>query len=576
MSVSCFIIYRGDFLQKDLSFGSKESATVVHLVKNKNKYFIRLGDGTRSLDYWDSNSPSIKSVPSTKHKNQQFRLDISTSPHIKIDIVIPSSSSSDLFHLYSSDNQLSIKKKTHQKYPFKLLFVSQLLKMYESDSDDESKFNDKESGDDESRSDNDDEDDDKSRSDDDDDKSKSEDDDDESRSDDDDDKSKSEDDDDESRSKSDDDDGDKSKSDDDEDSELMIVIAQYMEKQIRSKTLLQNILDIYTYDFLGNARGFVEKVFNNSKKMNAIQESMRLIVPHDIDTNDVKKHLIFRHPIHISGPRYESIDQTKMKKAILVNKHVNRTINYNMNYDWSLRYGILGFTPLKKTKHQKHKGAWILHTWGVNLESRQTTDAQYVFTDGTFNMKNYITILKIMFRIIEKGSQQVHRMTGKRVTLRIVGLGLGAWLKAAPSSKHPGIKQKYLGILSDIAERNASWLTIKFPNFPRGNTLEWISSESKSHWETVENNHDPFGDGKKLKNEVLMLVNAWDDRSFIGNGGSRDNTLDGWMVAGGSKNFSLGIHGKPLGRYFVNSSFLHNIFFQPSLIKDLSSRWVYC
>ena len=43
------------------------------------------------------------------------------------------------------------------------------------------------------------------------------------------------------------------------------------------------------------------------------------------------------------------------------------------------------------------------------------------------------------------------------------------------------------------------------------------------------------------------LVNAWDSNSYIGNGLTKDNTIDGYYVAGYGPNKEL-----------VNSSYLHN------------------
>jgi hypothetical protein len=36
-----------------------------------------------------------------------------------------------------------------------------------------------------------------------------------------------------------------------------------------------------------------------------------------------------------------------------------------------------------------------------------------------------------------------------------------------------------------------------------------------------------------IRQDHTCLVNAWDPRSFIGNGGCRDRAIDGFMVSGG-------------------------------------------
>ena len=59
-----------------------------------------------------------------------------------------------------------------------------------------------------------------------------------------------------------------------------------------------------------------------------------------------------------------------------------------------------------------------------------------------------------------------------------------------------------------------------------------------------------FQEIKKDKKLCFALVNAWDSNSFIGNGGSRDNTIDGFTTAGIGPGLKL-----------ANNSFLHNPFF---------------
>ncbi len=60
----------------------------------------------------------------------------------------------------------------------------------------------------------------------------------------------------------------------------------------------------------------------------------------------------------------------------------------------------------------------------------------------------------------------------------------------------------------------------------------------------------------------LILTNAWDDLSFIGNGGVKDMTVDGFIVT-----------GNPLRapEVIVNASYLHNPIFTPSSLDP--SKW---
>ena len=104
-----------------------------------------------------------------------------------------------------------------------------------------------------------------------------------------------------------------------------------------------------------------------------------------------------------------------------------------------------------------------------------------------------------------------------------------------------------------------------------------------------ETHADPFGtfdrrpNNAQIKipqNSVYLIVNAWDEGSFIGNKCSRDNSMDGWTVAGSphsdNSNFYLSdipnmIFGERqlrLGAQCENASFLHNAVFQKTLQQE--------
>ena len=58
----------------------------------------------------------------------------------------------------------------------------------------------------------------------------------------------------------------------------------------------------------------------------------------------------------------------------------------------------------------------------------------------------------------------------------------------------------------------------------------------------------------KLNTKIVRTlgINAWDSRSYIGNLGAEDDTLDGWMVAG-ARNFERSFADMP------NTSYMHNV-----------------
>ena len=120
---------------------------------------------------------------------------------------------------------------------------------------------------------------------------------------------------------------------------------------------------------------------------------------------------------------------------------------------------------------------------------------------------------------------------------------------------------------------NPNWISHK-----NLNNLTYVTRNK--HWEKIthyiDNNYkaDPFGGRIQYEDEsILLIVNAWDEGSFIGNKGSIDHSLDGWTVAGGHYLFKSGIWGKPLGTYSSNLSYFHNVFYQKQLLNDI--LWYY-
>lgn len=80
---------------------------------------------------------------------------------------------------------------------------------------------------------------------------------------------------------------------------------------------------------------------------------------------------------------------------------------------------------------------------------------------------------------------------------------------------------------------------------------------SKQHYEKYKDLIE-IGNIFTPRNGKYGIVNAWDSNSFIGNGGSKDPTIDGWFVAGYGSNKNL-----------INSSILHNTLFNPDLLTTI-------
>ena len=340
--------------------------------------------------------------------------------------------------------------------------------------------------------------------------------------------------------------------------------------------LLNDVLSIYKFPFILKNLDICKSVAKNENNaFTKMTNSMRIIYPNKFNINNVLQHNRYRHPIHIN-PKYENgvkvvnyddINQDKMKQVLGYDKSAADNIDTKPELK-GLRYSILGWTPVKGNITNE---AYICHTWGVNMESRNTTDGRYVFgSTNTPDMDKYYELLSLVMCQIAAAADEVHKQTNKNVLMRISGLGLGAW-STAVDLHLPDIKKKYLEYLKIITATNRPWLTIMHPMFYIKTTVKIengnINEALPSH--PANTMADPFGPPNSVPiNSVLLIINAWDDRSFIGNAGSIDNTLDGWITSGSgtfTKNYTK---TDGMGSNFENSCYLHNSFFHPSLFAD--------
>lgn len=333
---------------------------------------------------------------------------------------------------------------------------------------------------------------------------------------------------------------------------------------------IEEVLDIYKYDFLGKTNDFIHQVLRADQDIQDKVTNTNIILPHkdlvdklDIlnkkfSINNILTHLRFRHPIHIHGPRYEEINMKLMEKNIGYNRRQADAVDQWT--DSSMRYGILGWTPVLQTKDSVAPESYILHTWGVNLEREDTTDYKYVFKSGRFDINRYFDLMALMFSIVENAANYVNEDSKRPVVLRITNLGLGVWVELVPGEFLDTIKKKYVEHLMEITSRNP-WLVIYHADYTKNKTTQILAGKLNSEMKGA----DPFGSPnfEDFNYNSLLIINAWDDRSFIGNGGTHDNSMDGWIVSQPVESpfFHKNYNGKQLGSNFINASFLHNFVF---------------
>jgi hypothetical protein len=341
---------------------------------------------------------------------------------------------------------------------------------------------------------------------------------------------------------------------------------------------------------------------------------------------DIKQHLLFRHPIHfkkddkwswIHEPTFTSLFGYSKRLVYLFDAKVRGRLRENaldnttcpgdtrLEHLW---YGILGWTDwvfsesvfadpdlinqISKDKQTEKElydqyrptkdGAYILHTWGVNLENNLTPHYKFCFSNidkaPVFNEDNYKKLLNNTLNVIQNAISHLNnKYKGKILQVRISKLGFGAWKTKIPLERRVDLLNYYKDKLLNMHIIFTTIIT--FVNFNEETGEETYSTSSieagTPKWTEYGNNRyyaDPFGPYIENDNDILLLVNAWDDASFIGNGGTLDDTLDGWMVTGDVSKEKQGLNNQPLGYYAQNYSYFHNVFFQPQLLAD--KNWI--
>ena len=316
---------------------------------------------------------------------------------------------------------------------------------------------------------------------------------------------------------------------------------------------------LYKYQFLDKrARALVRKHEHSSRQV-------VLAVPRStqkkFSADDIKQHLRVRFPAKFDGFSKKQLDLQKLREVLGYSYQDAATLHRPPH----LRYSIVGDAHVE----DGGKKVYVIHTWGVNLESEDTEDGKYVYNnDFDFSFDRYKELLDIVSECIFKGVDWI-KTKEKKVTLRVTQLGFGAWSNALPNTL--SALKEYRTRLLKGAQKRKKWLTVLLADYPKNVTYDLSQSKSLDDLVVAEDNHDPFGDSRP-SHGALCFVNAWDLQTFIGNGGSEDQSLDGWMVNGGSDHNRKGIHGKRLGHYFVNDSFLHNVFFNPGLLDE--ENWI--
>lgn len=383
----------------------------------------------------------------------------------------------------------------------------------------------------------------------------------------------------------------------------------------RSHRFVQ-VLSLYRFQVLGESRHtkFVKEQYEHP----TVFERMRVtLVKTDkdqmsADDSKVREYYQTRHPIHIeawhntqSNGSYGSIDSTKMFEVLEYKPEDAVRVVSKCAKSPQLRFGVLGWTPVNSivdsfisddsSTHVGHwkpeDGVWFLHTWGVNCESSETADYHYCHNNHTLKPQQYQHLLDILFDLIKKSAVHLCNLDNtSAVVIRIPKLGLGVWATEI-TAYVDDIYKWYTERVQRLADMLGDNIYVLFADYQPMNGKTYLYRKDRQPQE-FESHADPFGTFDRRPNNCntnippnskYLIVNAWDEGSFIGNACAQDNSMDGWTVAGSIFNqsfpyaveclsstapntFNHYLHHSQwppkLGAQCENASFLHNAVFQ--------------
>lgn len=317
---------------------------------------------------------------------------------------------------------------------------------------------------------------------------------------------------------------------------------------------LKRILSIYTFPFLSNnTMDVVKSVLESDSAYKTVKDSMRVVV-YDKGTKKtgnankaIRDAMWCRYPVYFGHP----VDH--MYKDKLVKKYLGY-VPGNREIDGQIRYTICG---LAFTDRRKLIG--VVHPWGINLESIDTSDYKhYLSTDGKLRVDKYKkTLHKMFLSIIHGALRLLENIPNKnKVHLRLPLIGLGAFMTTLNYKQKQAARRAFKAALDSAldtyAEEQIDVYLLDYDNTIRN----FATDHSNLH---VLHGGDVFKFDDEI-DDLVVLTNAFDSNSFIGNGGMLDDTIDGFLVAGNGSGESL-----------PNSSYLHNPFFVPEIMDP--SRW---
>ena len=318
------------------------------------------------------------------------------------------------------------------------------------------------------------------------------------------------------------------------------------------RTMFTNILECYDSDILTPiTKELCKTEINDIQKYNMYDVFAFSEIVKDNKVNEYIHHFTHRCPAYIGGKlQLNGINTKKMSE--LLGYDVS-DIKNNLPYDKDRIYTICGRVRRElRVNGEQAKPFIVAHTWGVEFETEKTDN----FINGTEkDFEEYELHYRRMFNTLLRALIWNSRNVMEPIVVKIPAIGQNSFLYVL---KDKNIIEKYNTIfvnnLNEFAKKvkkNNPENTIVFCDLDAKKYVEKLNLGDKPVF-TIETESDALYHINEDK--PVFLVSPWNSYSFIGNLLPHINA-EYYVVQGHDVNHS-NAH---------NSSFMHNVFFQPKL-----------
>jgi hypothetical protein len=328
-------------------------------------------------------------------------------------------------------------------------------------------------------------------------------------------------------------------------------------------------LGMYTFDFFASdaTRAFVRAHF----VQHGADPRVFALFAHG-DASAVASSLQFRFPVYFGRP-FRHLYSTAA---------VERTLGYHPDACVDVAAPHVGFVVCGPAVVRPDLPAaavaptvGFVHAFGVNFESLDTADAAAMLegTTGDFapeGLRRFVARQTELMGMIVAGAARVALLLERpgATVVKMPAIGLGAFMSAAsPSAQAAAFAAAEAAVRAAVVPPR---MTLVYCMPARGDVSDVLFADvgkrNGNNTAVVHTRHgggtlavargapnaDMFAVPADLGDGAFVVVNPWDTKSFIGNGGAMDGTPDGFTVSGGGP-----------GAKLANTSFLHNVFFRP-------------